>query len=250
VLDQRRLAGPVLVDGKRIQPDGGNAARVVHNFTGPATLLHGGVGYVFDCLNSSAQLSISSGDRTGNWSAISTSTQGVKTVPLLAAWIRHSPQHLNESIEYTAFPGVQSKAELLQQKKAVGLKTLKNEPDAMGVWDSRNQVVYGVFWSSTDASETGEVALKVPQIKSHPLSGLLCITSSQPIIFIAHLDAWDVRKWTVTVADPTQKLTAATIQFKWTGIPPLGWGLKHKKVVVVNFPSGGNAGSSVTVEVA
>ncbi|KAH7104835.1 galactose mutarotase-like protein [Auriculariales sp. MPI-PUGE-AT-0066] len=246
VLDQRRLQGSILVDGRSVAPDGGDDARNVRNFTSPRTLVHGGAGYVFGDLPDGAKLSVSAGNRTGSWSSLGTSTQPPTTVPLFAAWISHPSDNLTQPIEYTAFPGVSSTKELQKAHKSAGLVTLANLPERMAVWDSANQIAYGIFWTMSAEAEN---AFKVSFVPAHPLSGKLCITSSQPLVLIAHLSGFNIKNWTVTVADPTQQLSEVTLKFTWTLLPPLGWGKSKERMVKIALPSGGNAGSSVSVKI-
>ena len=93
VLDQRKLSGAITVDGKTVTNG---------NFSGVSTLFHGDVGYAFNSSNNAVSLSVQSGERTGSWSSISTSTQPDETVDLFSAWLAHSD--LTAPVDYTVYP--------------------------------------------------------------------------------------------------------------------------------------------------
>ncbi|KZV87023.1 galactose mutarotase-like protein [Exidia glandulosa HHB12029] len=242
VLDQRRFSGNIWVDAQKVKPDTGADAQRVQNFTHPETLIHGGVAYVFEDTPAARTLSVSAGPRSGNWSSLGTSTQPPTTVPLFAAWIHHPADQLSSPLAYTVFPGVSDNDALCDAMEKVDLTPLANEPTHMGLWDAKRRVAYGVVWSA-DAP-----ALVLPSLLN---LGGLTIGADQPLVFIANFGSLDIRKWTLTVADPTQSLTSATITLAWktgSALPPQ-WGLSIAKKISVSFPQGANAGSSATVKV-
>lgn len=93
VLDQRKLSGDILVDGEAVTNG---------NLSGVNRLFHGGVGYAFNASNNAVSLSVQSGERTGSWASISTSTQPDETVDLFSAWLSHSD--LSAPVDYTIYP--------------------------------------------------------------------------------------------------------------------------------------------------
>lgn len=239
ILDQRRLAGDIWVDAQLVAPDAGGSAQAVQNFSHPETFIHGGVAYVFEDSPAASTLSVSAGPRSGNWSSLGTSTQPPETVPLVAAWIRHPADKLSSPLAYTVFPGVADNDALCDAMEKIDLVTLANEPARMGLWDMRTRTAYGVVWAA------GAAPLAVPLNL-----GILHISASQPLLFIARVGDPDVRKWSITVADPSQSLASATITLSWGVFPlPPSWGHSVGRNITVWFPTGGNAGSSVTVNV-
>ena len=80
VLDQKRLSGPVYVDGHELSSGG--------NFTHAHTLWHDGVGYAFDNATG-ASLNVDFGARSGDWSLIGISAAGTTTADLFSAWLDH-----------------------------------------------------------------------------------------------------------------------------------------------------------------
>lgn len=246
VLDQRRINGPIWVDSVKVLPDAGDDDKRVQNFTFPESLVHGGVGYVFEDTAAAATLSVSAGPRSGNWTDLGTSTQPPTTVPLFAAWIRHPDDQLSAPLGYTAFPGVWDPKQLCDAVAKVDLVTLANEPSRMGLFDAKKDIVYGAIW----AAGAKPLRIPIPGIPL-PLGPKLYIATDQPVLYIADLHDRNPLKWTITVAEPTQALESVNITLSLGGIqPPPSW-LRADilgRTITVKLPTGGEAGSSVTVK--
>ncbi|KAI0274676.1 polysaccharide lyase family 8 protein [Gloeopeniophorella convolvens] len=221
VLDQRRHSGEILVDG---------ASQASGNFSGVGTLWHGSVGYAFNKTNTATSLSLQSGQRTGDWSAISTSKQPPATVDLFSAWISH--EDLTVPVDYTIFPATTPSS--FQSKLAASkLTPVRNDGSISAILDSNNDVAMFVFWE-TAGGKSG--------ISSLSGSAPITVTSNGNAAVIVHTDTWSV-----TVADPTQTLTTLTLTFTLgSGNVPAGWGSDTNQTISFILPTGGFAGSSVS----
>ncbi|KZP04685.1 polysaccharide lyase family 8 protein, partial [Athelia psychrophila] len=94
VLDQKRHAGDVYVDGSKVYGSS--------NFTSANLLWHGGVGYALHPSPlGTPGLSVETGAKFGNWKTIGISAQPNITVDLFAAYLTHSSP---EPVAYSVFP--------------------------------------------------------------------------------------------------------------------------------------------------
>ncbi|KAF8078588.1 polysaccharide lyase family 8 protein [Lyophyllum atratum] len=185
------------------------AAALSGNYTSAVSLWHGGVGYAFNASNPSTSLSLQLGARTGSWQAIGTAPDPPATVDLFAAWLNHSDP--NSSTSYTIYPGT-TLSSFQQKAEASQLQAIRN--------DGRGSV--GI------PSTTGNAPVTVKSTGSAAL--------------IIRMDTW-----IVTVSEPTQTLTTLTLNFTLgSGSIPSSWGSSRFKVLTVDLPAGGLAGSSVT----
>lgn len=223
VLDQRKHAGAVLVNGA---PASGG------NFSHAETLWHGGVGYVFNA-SDPVTLSVDVANKTGNWSAVGASSAPAAPVDMFSAWLAHDD--LSTPISYTIFPA--TTPERFAEKAAAAAKdvhTIRNDGSVSALVDRANGAVFGVFWQTDGGQFTipagvdGEAPIEVQA------------SGSSNIIF--RMDSW-----TLTVADPTQLLASVNVTFTLgSGTPPPGWGSSRTKSVQLELPSGGEVGSSVS----
>ena len=220
VLDQRRHDGPIFVDGFSVPENASSAS-----YPYATSLWHGNVGYTFD--DPSFGLSLSVGERTGNWSAIGISTQPLTTVDLFAAYIEH--EDLTAPLSYTIFPGIdlrsfQDKSEDRQHT----LRTLRNDEHISAVLDEENDTVSIVFWDGT-----GGTLRFFMSSEDDPIS--ISSNGNSAIIYSFGTDK-------ITVSDPSQTLT--NIQVDITR----GWA-DDTRSLDLDLPTGGNAGSSVSMDV-
>lgn len=224
VLDQRRHAGPILVDGTE---------SLSGNFSGVRSLWHGDVGYTFPDVGDATSLSIQVGNKPGNWQAIGTSLAPPFTADLYAAWIHHKT--LDIPISYTVFPGT-SGITFKQKSKKLRLQTVSNNENISAIFDDDHETAMVVFWASAGGSVT---------IKPSDKTSSITIAANGNIAVIYKLRTGDV-----TVSDPSQGLQIAEVSLSLgPGRKPPVWGTGTTKVLAFRLPQGGVAGSSVTQNV-
>ncbi|OBZ79153.1 Chondroitinase-AC [Grifola frondosa] len=177
------------------------------NFTDASSLWHGGVGYIFNT-SDPVSLSLDIGPRTGAWTAIGASSQPPVTVDMFAH-------------------GFQAKA------SATKLQSIRNDGSISALLDETNEMAMLVFWET----DGGQVTVPSPNGAAS-----IKVQSSGSANVIFRMDTW-----TVTVAEPTQTLSALTLNFTLgSGSVPIGWGSSESKGLSFDLPSGGIAGSSLT----
>ncbi|KAK0198423.1 polysaccharide lyase family 8 protein [Armillaria mellea] len=217
VLDQKRYTGPLVVD----------EYEKVGSMTGVRSLWHGNVGYVLDPQGPTS-ISFSVEEKRGNWSSIGISTQPPADVTLFTAWLQHDS--LNMSSSYTAFPGTDLDT-FRSKSRQLSLQSTQNDTQVSAIYDQAHETVFAVFWNQSGGSTALDVS---PPKYSDPRS--LSITANGNIALI-----YDQRTNFVTVSDPSQTLTAVEITFVFTRSEKE----VQMKSIVVAFPTGGLAGSSV-----
>ncbi|KAF7791828.1 hypothetical protein EIP86_002852 [Pleurotus ostreatoroseus] len=224
VLDQKRHNGPVFVDGLPLGPK--------TNFTKPLSLWHDDVGYIFDESHLSSTLSVDVGPKTGNWTDIGISAQGVETVDLFAAWIDHGNMSTGP-FSYTAFPAVNQKR-FLRKASRLQVTNVQNDNDVSAAYDTKHHVAMFIFWNPSGGASL---------FKPGPLDAAITIRSDGNAAVI-----YDVKKGNITVSDPSQTLTNLTLTFALTspGKKPSGWKGGDSKEISFELPQGGLAGSSVS----
>ncbi len=247
VLDNRAGgAGPAWVDGKKLSvPQNGAKVKA-------KTLFYGGNGYF--SYDADFKLTLSDGDRTGNWSEISTSTVGVTTVPVFSAYTEMMQQQA--PFTYALLP-------------ATTRHTLDKEaknPSAVPLSQSGINGVAGsdtlslVFWPGQAGSSITVDLRKIGWAQT----GSVTVTSSQPGVYL--LTKQDARPGKgkgmglrITTSDPTQKLATAAFSVSFSqasvefvgggevdgGASQTGRGVKFE----VGLPREGMAGSSVSRDV-
>lgn len=220
VLDQKRLNGSVLVDGKPLDKGG--------NFSQATTLWHDGVGYKFEQRElsdgSDAGLSVDLGARKSDWSPIGVSTAPESNVNLFSAWISHgSGSDLDSPVAYTAFPAVTPEG-FEQKGQQTTLKTIRNDKQVSAVYDPNHHVAMFVFWQS----EGGKAMFT----RSDTNDVFIMQASGNSVVI------YDLEKDAVTVSDPSQKLD----QLQLT----VGRGVLDIQSFNVTLPRNGEAGKSVT----
>ncbi|KAG9240474.1 polysaccharide lyase family 8 protein [Calycina marina] len=238
VLDNRaNTGGDILVDGEIVDASEGITKE-------GNTLCYGGNGYM--AFDDPFDLTLFLGDRTGNWTELSTSAAGVTTVPIFSAYTAVS----NESFSYAYFPA--STCDALVEEK-------KNPTAQPIVEDNISGVISGcklglAFWP--EASNMS-ITLKLSEL-GWATSGSVTISSTQPgaYLFAGESD----RKMpgmglVVTLSDPTQNLTSTSFSLEFEGISVKDLKLNSEKgikevnnavEVEIELPTGGMAGSSVS----
>ncbi|KAJ6519860.1 polysaccharide lyase family 8 protein [Mycena sanguinolenta] len=220
VLDQRLHNGPVMIDQKAV------ATPFANHGVSSQSLWHGNVGYTFPTTNFS--LSVQVGQKTGNWSAIGTSTQPPNTVDLFAAWLIHESP--TASLAYTIYPGTDFKTFLTKSSKS-HIQVVQNDGLISAILDSNNSKAMAVFWAPTGGSVTFA--------PGSPSAVTISTNGTAAVIF-------DMSARVVTVSDPTHLLTAlSVILTKGSGKGSV------TKTLAITLPSAsqGLAGSSVSQNV-
>jgi Polysaccharide lyase family 8, super-sandwich domain/Polysaccharide lyase family 8, C-terminal beta-sandwich domain len=253
VLDQRRRDGPYYVNNiqvvgntQRDNPQTSLDRRRRHHrlavriqddknitqYDHVSSLWHGGVGYAFDMWSPLA-LSIQTGEKTGNWSALGISTQPPTTVDFFTAWI---DQPKSNTFAYTVFPGTTmhefSRKALVSASKH---NVIQNDRNVSAILDKGKDTAFVVFWDSAGGS------VLIPPCWDHPAI-ILSADANSAIIY-------KIDDGTVTVSDPSQNKTSVTVQLEvldGSGCDPTGFGQSSVRSLVYQLPVGGLAGSSVT----
>ncbi|EKM83850.1 hypothetical protein AGABI1DRAFT_31645 [Agaricus bisporus var. burnettii JB137-S8] len=193
-----------------------------------ATLWHGGVGYDLSGLGDDDILHVEVGPKSGNWSAIGTSTEPPSTFDLFAAWIEHGTPA--SSISYSTFPGTSFTGFMGKQAK-LRLQSVVNDGSVGAIYDEEHQTVMVVFWEE----DGGSVTIRPPRLAP------ITISADGNIALIYRFsDA------AVYVSDPSQTLTEVQVNLQLgTGWKPPLWGFHRSKDFSIFLPTGGLAGSSV-----
>ncbi|KAJ8083848.1 hypothetical protein PM082_002614 [Marasmius tenuissimus] len=219
VLDQRRYAGSISVNNKAVSLK----ENVVTNFTGPTSLWHGGIGYIFQP-NISGTLSLLAGPKTGEWSKISASKQPPTTVELFTGFIHHTS--LKSSIAYGVYPGTKSIDDLLKKSTTSRIRIIQNDGSLSAVYDESSRVVMMIFWDAKGGCLTQEI--EGSQVN-------LCSNVNAAVIY-------DSGKNTLTVSDPAQTHSALTIKLGFASP-------EQNKTLKFSLPQGGGAGGSVSMKI-
>ncbi|OAQ80852.1 polysaccharide lyase family 8 [Purpureocillium lilacinum] len=196
------------------------------------TLFYGGNGYV--AYGDDFALTLAQGDRTGNWTEISTSTVGVTTVPIFSGYTTIT----KSSFSYAVFPAT-SRSKLAKEARKPTLTPILGTGVSGAAGSNKLSLV---FWPGGDKSITVDLA-KIGWDKS----GSITITSDQPGAYLfkplcnaKHKKAMKLR---VTLSDPTQKLTSTSFSIA------VKRGTVTPSKVDVELPTGGMAGSSTSRDV-
>ncbi|TDL28471.1 polysaccharide lyase family 8 protein, partial [Rickenella mellea] len=232
VLDQRRHEGEIRVNGQYVTSG---------NYTIVGSLWHANVGYKFSTDGEDAcdtwsdgelQLSISVGNRTGNWSSLGVSRQPPTSVDLFAAWLYH--KDLSQSVSYTVFPGLPY-GEFLDRAQSTDLEDVQNDGNVSAVWDATHRTIGIVFWNDGGGEITFPDVLHTTSLSVKADRGLAVIIA--------------MKSRTITVADPSQTSIDAQVDLTWgDGPESLRWGTSRVKVFTFLLPTGGSAGKSVTID--
>lgn len=236
VLENRAKAdGGAFIDGTQVQL--GNDTKAAGS-----TLFYGGNGYL--AYDRPFDLTLSEGERTGNWSAISTSAAGLSTVPIFSAYMTMDAPKAT----YALFPATSQRKLAHEAEKPSWIPV-----DGDGISGAAGQGVLSlVFWPGGDHrsitvdlaavgwADRGTVEVKSGQPGIYLLTGRRKKGSDDGALTLE-----------VSAADPTQKLTTATLELVFT--KPVGEAVKDACSLAVQskigfdftLPTGGLAGSSV-----
>ncbi len=233
VLDQRRQADTgTFVDGSMLSPG--------HDTSAAWNLWHGGSGYL--AYISPFNLTVTAGNRTGNWSSISTSTAGVSTVPIFSA---HTtlPDILPEGgFSYATYPAVDPDyfAAIVSAPTMKPLELGANISAAFA--PSRLSLV---FWA---ANQTASLPLQLLRPNAAFTDNLTITVDSACIVLVTRPTEGDIQPNDVyvTVADPTQKLKNILVNLTISeSRSRLRRANTKAASVQVTLPQGGYAGQSV-----
>ncbi|KAJ7492581.1 polysaccharide lyase family 8 protein [Mycena latifolia] len=215
VLDQRRHSGDVVLDGAKVA-----ASSFAQHGVRAQSLWHGNVGYNFSPANGFS-LSVEVGEKTGNWSAIGTSTQPPETVDLFSAWIVH--ESLNAPLAYTIFPGTDFSTFIAKSSQSQ-IRIIQNDAFVSAALDESGSTVMAVFWAAGGGT--------VNFAPTSPATFTISTNGTAAFMF-------DFKSGAVTISDPTQTLSAISVTLT-VGSSGLS------KTLDFTLPSGGFAGNSVT----
>ncbi|KAL1873622.1 hypothetical protein VTK73DRAFT_809 [Phialemonium thermophilum] len=246
VLDNRAaVAGEsVWVDGQKALPESGGSKSL-----NGSTLFYAGNGYL--SYDKDFSLTISSQVRTGNWSAISTSTQGVTSVPIFSAYTTIP----RDAYTYAFFPA-SSRGRLSRELHTP--TTVPVSADGItGVAGAGKLSV--VFWPNAAAKNITVDLKKIGWAHS----GSVTIASDNPGAYLFSQRCKRTGKGmrlAITLSDPTQKLSAASFSVEFDGAklkavrPGQDDGVSfstsgNSAQFDVSLPTGGLAGSSVSRDV-
>ncbi|KAJ6604690.1 polysaccharide lyase family 8 protein, partial [Mycena vulgaris] len=227
VLDQRRHDGAVVLDSSTRL----SASSFAQHGVRAQSLWHGGVGYSFYSPADTFSLSVQVGEKTGNWTAIGTSTQPPETVDLFSAWIVHDS--LNTSLAYTIFPGTDFSTFIDKSSRARSqISVIQNDAFVSAALDEGGSTVMAVFWAAGGGSVT--VA------PNSPASFTISTNGTAAFMF-------NFQSGAMTVSDPTQTLSAVSVTLSARGgTMPTRWGHSLSKTLIFILSSGRFAGSSIT----
>lgn len=228
-LDQRTA-----VDGNRAAVDGMAVAIPDSLDISGSTLMYGRNGYLSHGVP--FNLTLSAGARTGNWSAISTSAAGVQTVDIFSAYTTIP----SSTYSYEFFPDT-TPGRLRRESRHPSTTPL----DLGGVLGAagRDRVAL-VFWPGSPL--TASVAHQHWDLR---------VTVDAPVALLLKTGRGrrGKRMLTVTVADPSQTLASVkiTTESSTMHLRCAGEGCREGNGVVLDvaLPTGGSAGSSVSVDV-
>lgn len=239
VLDNRAaVSSDILVDGEKVDATRGVSVN-------GSTLYYGGNGYI--SLGDPFHLTLAENNRTGNWSAISTSTVGEVAVPVFSAYTAAT----GSSQAYAFWP-------------AVDIDTFNYEaanPSTVPIYGDEITGLAGaerlslVFWPqggtqiSVDLSAIGWSS-----------AGSVTVTSSEAgaYLFATRWNSDDTRTLVITMSDPTQILNSTSFELAFEGLSAdcsqIDWddGCQKTQAGVsfeIELPIGGFAGSSVFREI-
>jgi len=222
VLDQRRHDGQIFINDLALPDDPDAQQNQSLSFPVVQSMWHGGIGYAFQ--QPLLGLSLDIGNKTGDWSTIGISTQPPETVDIFAAWIEHQQPFI--PISYTVFPGTDL-ASFQRKRRTRRLHTVWNDEHVAAVYDADRATLFAVFWDYGG----GEVLVATAEY------GAVTVRANRNAAMIYALGTGQL-----TVSDPSQLLPNVQLEIISGVIPDI-------KTVNVDLPTGGAAGSSVTLMV-
>ena len=235
ILENRHKADTgAFVDGKEISLGDNVAAE-------GSTLLYGGNGYV--SYSEPFDLTLSEAERTGDWSAISTSKAGKVTKPIFSAYTTIT----SSNASYVLFPAT-DRRKLAKEAKNPTWKPIVQQ----GISGVRGGDTLGVvFWPGSAQS----ITLDLKEI-GWAESGKVTVTSDQPAVYLITTRCKKPGKGarlSMSVADPTQKLDTinAKLVFEDARVEAVkqqqdGVSINEDQIAFsFSLPTGGMAGSTV-----
>ncbi|KAJ6440589.1 polysaccharide lyase family 8 [Purpureocillium lavendulum] len=222
VLDNRAVADSdkIWVDDKKVDASKGLEAK-------GKTLFYGGNGYV--AYGDDFALTLAQGERTGNWTEISTSTVGETTVSIFSGYTTIT----KDSFSYAMFPAT-SRGKVAKEARKPSIVPVMGTGVSGAAGSNKLSLV---FWPGGDKSIKVDLA-KIGWAKS----GSLTVTSDQPGAYLfkplCNAKNKKAMKLRVTLSDPTQKLTATSFSVA------VSHGTVTPEKVDVDLPTAGLAGSS------
>lgn len=239
VLDNRRLAADALVlvdDAEQVVPAAGLAVE-------GTTLWHGNTGYL--SLSTPFDLTLSAGDRTGNWSSISFSPAGLSTVGLFSA---HATVPRGDApFTYAIFPA-SPRTRVQEEAASPTFQPTDLGTDASAVVGGGRLAV--VLWTGGQTVRVPLGALGWPSTAGS--DDTLVLASTEAAGFLLSLDE-SQQAVSLTFADPTQALASLAVTLSIDGAGR-GFGCGSASecsassgTVTFNstLPTGGFAGQSV-----
>jgi hypothetical protein len=235
VLDQTHLSdAPIELDGQPWKGGDGTAQA--------KTLWHAGNGFI--AYDQAFDLNITASNRTGNWSAISTSTAGVSTTAIFNAFATIPSNLKDEGFSYAMYPAVDKEVLAFEAENPTTFPLSLGSDITAAVAPSRLSLV---FWKG---GQTASLPLKYLRPDANPSETLTIKTDAACILLVTGETQGkpNPRKVYLTVADPTQQLATVTVQMSiGTGMSRRWQPRRSRKdvSVTIELPQGGYAGDSV-----
>lgn len=235
VLENRHKAdGGAHVDGEKLSLGADVAAQGL-------TLFYGGNGYV--SYGEPFDLTLSEAERTGNWSAISTSKAGAVTKPIFSAYTTVS----GSNASYAVFPATNRRRLAREVEKPTWSPIVRDGISGVQGRDTLSLV----FWPGGKSSITVDL-----KDVGWAEKGKITVTSHQPAVYLFTARCKKPGKGArlvMSVADPTQKLESISANISFEGARVKegknkqdGVSVSENEVVFsLDMPTGGMAGSTV-----
>ncbi|WVQ70638.1 hypothetical protein IAR50_000158 [Cryptococcus sp. DSM 104548] len=215
--------------------------------TSAHTLFYEDTGFI--AYDTPFDLKVSNGNRSGNWSAISTSTRGEATTSIFSAYISHvklaDSAGSNQTWSYGMFPA-SSRTEVQKEYNHQSYFPFQND----GVWGLHgHDTLMLVFWPGSSLSFGSEVATA---FGGYP-NGWVNITSSEPVVLL--MTTSEDGTMNINIADPSQTVESLDLTFEFDDGAELDCvdeGCEVDGDMVrfqgVRLPSGGCAGDTVVLK--
>ncbi|QRW05711.1 polysaccharide lyase family 8 protein [Ceratobasidium sp. AG-Ba] len=239
ILDQRLQKGEIYLDGESVKSG---------NYCDVDSLWHAGTGYAFP-LRQGTEVSVDAQKKTGSWQSIGTSTQPPSTKDMFSAWIVHDSGNLTQPIEYSVFPNTKSNQDFEDKAERCTPYTVANTNVVSAAVDSTRRTLGAAFWGP----EGGAVYV--------PHMGMTIIVD-KPCVFMLKLKGNGSSKGELSLADPTHQSSSVNVRITWAAkghrrnegclgdhcYARRGYVNSAEATLVIQLPTGGMAGSTVTQE--
>ena len=233
--NQKAVDGGIWVDGQEVQADINGTS-----FNG-STLYYGGNGY--QALGDPFSFVVAEGNRTGNWSAISTSTAGESTVSIFSAYTIIP----STTFSYALYPA--TSPDDLAAAQANPTYTIIDDGGVIGVAGAERLSL--VFWPG------GATSVTVDLEAVGDLQGTMQVSSDQPAAYLFAMrgNGDGSQTLVVTLADPSQALdslnfglTSDALSVSCSGEDDGCQAVSGGITVDVALPTAGLAGSSAFID--